>query len=387
MAIRILTKNGTENTNIDGARDNNFNAGRRSGIVKGVLNEGNLYGTGNTLVLEPCELRLCGHRVVIDENENKVFTNRPQTATKQSLVAQIKVNGSEDVKFELLVQNSSTTLVQDNLDVNGTGIYQIEIGTFVQNTDGTIGEIVKTADVITNITREQLNEVVSNSTNAINNSATALTTAQTALNTANTAKTTADSSLTKSNTALENANEALGRVVEGLGTKVSIGGVTQSTVSFTSNPQTQLDSKANQSALDSTNTLVSNNAGNITSLNNNKANKDLSNVTYPQVVADGVAKRGAGDRVVERKVSTDGYTWYEIYESGWKRCGLRTNATTSWVNKTLPITFSNTSYTITVTKNNTTENIGASVVSNNQVDVKATINIDAPNVHITCEGF
>lgn len=30
--IRILTKNGVENTNIDGARDCNFNAGNRSGI-------------------------------------------------------------------------------------------------------------------------------------------------------------------------------------------------------------------------------------------------------------------------------------------------------------------------------------------------------------------
>ena len=31
---RILTKNGVDNTNIDGARNYNFNAGRRSGIVK-----------------------------------------------------------------------------------------------------------------------------------------------------------------------------------------------------------------------------------------------------------------------------------------------------------------------------------------------------------------
>lgn len=148
MAIRILTKNGIENTNIDGARDNNFNAGRRSGIVKGALNEGNLYGTSNTLTLEPCELRLCGHRVVIDENENMTFTNRPQTSTTQSLIAQIQVDGSDNVVFDLIVQNSSTALTQDNLDINGNGTYQLEIGTFTQNTDGTIDSVSRTAELI-----------------------------------------------------------------------------------------------------------------------------------------------------------------------------------------------------------------------------------------------
>ena len=51
------------------------------------------------------------------------------------------------------------------------------------------------------------------------------------------------------------------------------------------------------------------------------ANKDLSNVTYPQVIANGVTQTGAGDRIVERWVSSDGNTWYEKYESGWKKCG------------------------------------------------------------------
>ncbi len=147
MGVRILTKNGIENTNIDGARDNNFNAGRRSGIVKGALNEGNLYGTSNTLTLEPGELRICGHRVVIDENENRTFTNKPQTATKQSLIGQIQVDG-DNVIFELIVQNNATTLVQDNLDINGSGTYQLEIGTFTQNTDGTISNVVRTAELI-----------------------------------------------------------------------------------------------------------------------------------------------------------------------------------------------------------------------------------------------
>ena len=209
MAIRILTKNGIENTNIDGARDNNFNAGRRSGIVKGALNEGNVYGTSNTLTLEPCELRICGHRIVIDENENRTFTNRPQTATKQSLIAQIQVDG-ENVAFELIVQNSSTALVQDNLDINGSGTYQLEIGTFIQNTDGTISDVVRTADLISG-------------------------------------------------------------------------------------------------------------SYNIDLL----ASKDLSNVTYPQFIADGNVKSGASDRVIESYISSDGNSWYIKWASGRKECGGR----------------------------------------------------------------
>ena len=59
MFYRILTKNGVDNTNIDGARNYNFNAGRRSGIVQGALNQGNFFASSNnTIVLDTCELEL-----------------------------------------------------------------------------------------------------------------------------------------------------------------------------------------------------------------------------------------------------------------------------------------------------------------------------------------
>ena len=151
MSYRILTKNAVENTNIDGARDHNFNAGRRSGIVKGALNSGNLFlSANNTIALDTCELRLCGHRVVIDSAEYKTFYNQPSVPIRYSLVAQIIVsNNGESVSFDLKTQLSTIPLVQNDLDKNINGTYELEIGRFTQLTDGTLTDVVRTADLIT----------------------------------------------------------------------------------------------------------------------------------------------------------------------------------------------------------------------------------------------
>ena len=60
----------------------------------------------------------------------------------------------------------------------------------------------------------------------------------------------------------------------------------------------------------------------------NKADKDLSNVTYPEIIYDSIEKKfdgvphtGSADRVVMSYVSSDGLTWYRIWASGWKECG------------------------------------------------------------------
>lgn len=151
MFYRILTKNAVENTNIDGARDHNFNAGRRSGIVQGALNSGNLFLSANsTIALDTCELRLCGHRVVIDSAAYKTFYNQPSVPIRYSLVAQIIVsNNGESVSFDLKTQISTTPLVQNDLDKNINGTYELEIGRFTQLTDGTLTDVVRTADLIT----------------------------------------------------------------------------------------------------------------------------------------------------------------------------------------------------------------------------------------------
>lgn len=150
MAIRILTKNAVDNTNIDGARDFNFNSGRRSGIVKGALNEGNFFtSSSNTIALDACELRLCGHRIVIDEVEYITLVNKPSSPVRYSLISEVIVDDDTNVLFNLFIQSSSTILIQDNLDINGIGKFQLEIGKFTLLTDGTITDVIRTADLIT----------------------------------------------------------------------------------------------------------------------------------------------------------------------------------------------------------------------------------------------
>ena len=152
MSYKILTKNGIENTNIDGSRGEYFNSGMRSGIVKGVLNEG-IFTTNasNSVYLDTCELRICGHRILIDDPIHKTFANVPSINTEYSFIAQIIVDDTGDVNFSIIIQSSATELIQEHLykKLNGSGRYQLEIGRFTIKTDGTLCDVVRTAPIIT----------------------------------------------------------------------------------------------------------------------------------------------------------------------------------------------------------------------------------------------
>ena len=152
MSYKILTKNGIDNSNIDGARGEYFNSGMRDGIVQGVLNEGTFVaGTSNVISLDTCELRIAGHRIVIDEPVYHTFTNAPSTDTRYAFVAQIIVGNDQSVDFSLFVQIASTPLIQNDLykTISGAGTYQVEIGRFTLLTSLTIEDVVRTIDVIT----------------------------------------------------------------------------------------------------------------------------------------------------------------------------------------------------------------------------------------------
>lgn len=152
MAIKILTKNSIDNTNIDGARANHFSAGMRSGIVKGAFNEGILFTpASNKIALETCELRISGHQVLIDSATEIEMQNAPVEPTKMSVIAEIKVDDSGVPDFRLFVQNSNVSLLQNNLfkTSNGKGTYQLRICNFTLGTTGLVSDIVRTADIIT----------------------------------------------------------------------------------------------------------------------------------------------------------------------------------------------------------------------------------------------
>lgn len=155
MSIKILTKSGEEITAIDDARAYNFDAGNKSGIVKGALNEGKLFlVSSNVIGLDSCELRISGHRVVIDSAESITMANRPSVATRYSMIAEVVVSDTSVPSFRLFIQPAKTELIQQNLykTLNGNGTYQLRIGNFTLGTDGLISDIVRTADVISGAT-------------------------------------------------------------------------------------------------------------------------------------------------------------------------------------------------------------------------------------------
>lgn len=59
---------------------------------------------------------------------------------------------------------------------------------------------------------------------------------------------------------------------------------------------------------------------------------------------------------IETYISSDGNTWYTVYNDGWKECGgyvAITSASTGYAKVTLPITFNNKKYTLIATSKST----------------------------------
>ena len=146
MSFKILEKNGVDNENIDGAAFNNFSAGGRDGIVAGVLSECSLSLSGNVIGIAPGELILHGFRVKITETETFSNSSVPVSAEKYQIIAQIVVSDNNDVVFSFLIR-SPATLIQENIFDNNRGTYQIEIGTYMHNPDGSISELTRTVQV------------------------------------------------------------------------------------------------------------------------------------------------------------------------------------------------------------------------------------------------
>ena len=143
--IKILTQNGIENTNLDGARDGYFNSGGKDGISSGILNNGTLTAQGNVLTLDTCEMRIKGHRIVIDEPITKTISGFPTVDTNYQFIAKITYNDG-NVTFDTEAR-PTTNLTQDDI-LNGNGTYEVVIGKFIHKTDGTIANLVQMMRVI-----------------------------------------------------------------------------------------------------------------------------------------------------------------------------------------------------------------------------------------------
>ncbi|MBR5223807.1 MAG: hypothetical protein IKV81_06565 [Clostridia bacterium] len=163
MKYKILTEKGMNNTNIDGARAEYFNAGMRDGIVKGAFNEGTFTTlASNQISFDTCELRISGHRVLVEEAWSSTFSTRPKTPTRFAVIGEITVGEDSSVQFDLFAQLASTKPIKNNLfkQQNGAGTYQVEIGRFTLNTDGNIIDVTRTLDIITGSRAEDLDGTI-----------------------------------------------------------------------------------------------------------------------------------------------------------------------------------------------------------------------------------
>jgi hypothetical protein len=148
---RILEKDGVNNTNIDGARFNNFCAGERSGIIKSTLNECAITTPSSSVInIETGELLVSGVRVVLNSPTNFTFSTFPSSATRYSLIAEIVIDSNSDITSRIFVQLANSALVQNDLfeTETGAGTYQIELAKFTLTSTG-VEDLVRTVNVIT----------------------------------------------------------------------------------------------------------------------------------------------------------------------------------------------------------------------------------------------
>lgn len=357
MAYKILTKNGVNNSNIDGARDCYFNTGMRDGIVKGAFNEGTFASnSSNSVYLDTCELRISGHRILIDEAIYQTFSNRPSVDKRYSFIAQIVVDDSSNVSFSIIIQDANTNLIKNNLysNENGSGTYQVEIGRFTQLTDGTITDVIRTIDIITgngniDVDYIRIGQVI---TNMLETSFDAEVDIENVIN---------------ENTGLKETNFTFS-IPKSAGSVINVGGEQVDSVNFTSDPQTQI-STLSTDKLDTT--IASNTYATITALStettnrqssdtnlqtqitacvndiddlkttdttlqndiNTRAKSDASNLNDSNILSwqnklnnmttltEGQTQSGRQATVVDSYLSSDGLTWYRIWSDGWKECG------------------------------------------------------------------
>lgn len=147
MEYKILEANGVENENVDGAAFNNFTAGGRNGIIKGILNECFVsIDSGKTIRVDTGEIIIQGFRVKITSAYSNTFTSFPAISIPYQLVARITLLADRTVSFTLDCRETKN-LTQDNLYSVEEGTYEVEIARFTLTPEDA-KDLIRTIDII-----------------------------------------------------------------------------------------------------------------------------------------------------------------------------------------------------------------------------------------------
>lgn len=146
--FKILEQNGIDIENIDGGAFNNFAAGNRDGVLKGVLEECFLVAEGNSIIIGTGVIILQGIRVKITDPEIISVSSVPSEPVRYQIVAQL-VMEEGDLSCSFFVR-IPTELIKDNFynSGKGNGIYQQELGRVTHGTNGNLTDIQRTLDII-----------------------------------------------------------------------------------------------------------------------------------------------------------------------------------------------------------------------------------------------
>jgi hypothetical protein len=159
MAYQILEKESIDITHIDQAVLHNFIANNQSGIIGGYANECSLTSMGNTLIMSTGMLLINGVRVKISEVESVVLSSTPTQDTTYQLIAQLTIDSNQAPSFEFIARTPQALIKNPIGQDGGVGVYQLELARFTHATDGTIKNIVRTANVLYGATNVDLNEI------------------------------------------------------------------------------------------------------------------------------------------------------------------------------------------------------------------------------------
>ena len=141
MEFKILESNGVENENVDGAALNNAMAGGKDGILKGVLNECEVFLSNNTSIsVDTGVMMIQGFRIKITTPYSKSFSAAPSAPTDYQLVAKIVLLSTRAVSFELICRLKQD-LVKEGLFQAESGTYEAEIATFTHAISGEITDL------------------------------------------------------------------------------------------------------------------------------------------------------------------------------------------------------------------------------------------------------
>lgn len=145
MSYKILEQNGVDNENVDGAAFNDFCAGRRDGIIKGVLNECAVIKiSSNTVAISTGEMLICGVRVKFNELYTVSLSSVPASPVEYQIIADLVLDASRKITFKIILRQISETLIQDKLYKTESGHYQAEIARFTHSPENDIVDLVQT---------------------------------------------------------------------------------------------------------------------------------------------------------------------------------------------------------------------------------------------------